>query len=85
MNVTILPGINRAEVLSSGRQPHKVQAMFLGVKETWYEYGTIKRLRRSQPTASQSATRSEKIAKKNKLKIFQNTQSTYQGMSRKLY
>ena len=58
--------------------------MFLGIKGTWYEYGTIvKTFKKSQPTASQSATRGEKIAKEYKLKILQNKKSTYQGMSPK--
>ena len=38
-------------------------------------------LKISQPTVSQSATRGEKIAKENKLKLLQNKQSMYQGMS----
>jgi len=47
--------------------------MFPGVKGIWYEYGTfVKTLKISQPTASQSATRGEKNAKKNKLKLLQN-------------
>jgi len=47
--------------------------MFLCIKGTWYEYGTIvKTFKKSQPTASQSATRSEKNAKENKLKLLQN-------------
>ena len=33
-----------------------------------------KRLKISQPTASQSANRGEKIAKENKLKLLQNNQ-----------
>jgi len=55
--------------------------MFLGIKGTWHEYDTIvKTLKNistyskpiSQPTASQSATRGEKIAKENKLKLLKN-------------
>jgi REP element-mobilizing transposase RayT len=65
-------GINRSEVLSSGRQPHKVQARSLLCFWASRELGMSmvqlsKRLKISQPTASQSATRGEKIAKENKL------------------
>ena len=61
-------GINRAEVLSSGRQPHKVQARSLVCFWASRELGMSmvqlsKRLKISQPTASQSANRGEKIAK----------------------
>jgi len=60
-------GINRSEVLSSGRQPHKVQARSLLCFWASRELGMSmvqlsKRLKISQPTASQSATRGEKIA-----------------------
>ena len=70
-------GMNRAEVLSSGRQPHKVQARSLVCFWASRELGMSmvqlsKRLKISQPTASQSATRGEKIAKKNKLKLMKN-------------
>ena len=69
--------INRSEVLSSGRQPHKVQARSLVCFWASRELGMnmvqlSKRLKISQPTASQSATRGEKIAKENKLKLLQN-------------
>jgi len=47
--------------------------MFLGIKETWYEYGAVvKMFKNISPTVSQSATRGEKIAKENKLKLLQN-------------
>ena len=70
-------GMNRAEVLSSGRQPHKVQARSLLCFWASRELGMSmvqlsKRLKISQPTASQSATRGEKIAKENKLKLLKN-------------
>jgi len=70
-------GINRSEVLSSGRQPHKVQARSLLCFWASRELGMSmvqlsKRLKISQPTASQSATRGEKIAKENKLKLLKN-------------
>ncbi|MBW2608073.1 MAG: hypothetical protein JRD05_10610 [Deltaproteobacteria bacterium] len=55
--LTILPGINRVEVLISGRE--------LGMSMVQLS----KRFKISQPTASQSATRGEKIAKENKLKL----------------
>ena len=42
-----------------------------------------KRLKISQLTVRQSGTRGEKFAKENKLKLLQNKQSTYQGMSLK--
>lgn len=38
------------------------------------------RLKISSMTVNQSATRGEKIAKKNKLKLLQNKYSTFQGM-----
>ena len=70
-------GINRAEVLSSGRQPHKVQARSLVCFWASRELGMSmvqlsKRLKISQPTTSQSVTRGEKIAKENKLKLLKN-------------
>jgi REP-associated tyrosine transposase len=70
-------GMNRAEVLSSGRQPHKVQARSLVCFWASRELGMSmiqlsKRLKISQPTASQSATRGEKVAKENKLKLLKN-------------
>jgi len=70
-------GINRSEVLSSGRQPHKVHARSLLCFWASRELGMSmvqlsKRLKISQPTASQSATRGEKIAKENKLKLLKN-------------
>jgi len=70
-------GMNRAEVLSSGRQPHKVNARSLLCFWASRELGMsmvqlLKRLKISQPTASQSATRDEKIAKENKLKLLKN-------------
>ena len=47
--------------------------MFLDIKETRYEYVQFsKHSKISQPTASQSATRGEKIVKENKLKLLQN-------------
>ncbi len=70
-------GMNRAEVLSSGRQPHKVQARSLLCFWASRELGISmvqlsKLLKISQPTVSQSATRGEKIAKENKLKLLKN-------------
>ena len=70
-------GINRSEVLSSGRQPHKVQARSLVCFWASRELGMSmiqlsKRLKISQATVSQSATRGEKIAKENKLKLLKN-------------
>ena len=70
-------GINRSEVLSSGRQPLKVQARSLLCFWASRELGMSmvqlsKRLKISQPTVSQSATRGEKIAKENKLKLLKN-------------
>jgi REP-associated tyrosine transposase len=70
-------GINRSEVLSSGRQPHKVQARSLVCFWASRELGMSmiqlsKRLKISQPTASQSATRGEKIVTENKLKLLKN-------------
>jgi putative transposase len=61
-------GINRAEVLSSGKQPHKVLARSLVCFWASRELGrnTVqlsKRLKISQPKVSQSANRSKKIAK----------------------
>jgi REP-associated tyrosine transposase len=75
--LSYLVGMNRAEVLSSGRQPHKVQARSLVCFWASRELGMSmiqlsKRLKISQPTASQSATRGEKIAKENKLKLLKN-------------
>jgi REP-associated tyrosine transposase len=75
--LSYLVGINRSEVLSSGRQPHKVQARSLVCFWASRELGMSmiqlsKRLKISQPTASQSATRGEKIAKENKLKLLKN-------------
>lgn len=70
-------GMNRAEVLSSGRQPDKVQARSLVCFWASRELGMSmvelsKRLRISQPTASQSSARGEKIAKENRLKLLKN-------------
>ena len=41
----------------------------------------LKRLKISRPTTIQSATRCEKIAKENKLKLLQNKLSKYKMMS----
>jgi hypothetical protein len=70
-------GVNRAEVLSSGRQPHRVQARSLVCFWASRELGMSmvelsKRLKISQPTVSQSANRGEKIAKENKLNLLQS-------------
>ena len=70
-------GMNRDEVLSSGRQPDKVQARSLVCFWASRELGMSlvqlsKRLKISEPTASQSASRGEKIAKENKLKLLKN-------------
>jgi len=47
--------------------------MFLCIKGTWYEYGTlVKTLKNISPTVSHSKTHGEKIAKENKLKLLQN-------------
>ena len=69
--------INRAEVFSSGSQPHKVQMRSLVCFRASREFGMSmvqlpKRLKTSQLAASQSATRDEKIAKENKLKLLQH-------------
>ena len=58
-------------------QPHKVQARSLVCFWASRELGMSmvqlsKRLNISQPTVSQFATRGEKIAKENKLKLLQN-------------
>jgi len=79
-------GINRAEVLSSGRQPHRVQARSLGCFWASRELGMSmvelsKRVKISQPSVSQSANRCEKIAKENKLNLLQSKYSIYQGTS----
>ena len=71
--------INRAEVLSSGRQPHKVKARSLVCFWVSRELGMSmvqlsKRLKISQPIANQSATCGEKIAKENKLKLLKSNQ-----------
>ena len=70
-------GIKRAEVLSSGRQPRRVQARSLVCFWASRELGMSmvelsKRLKISQPTVSQSANRGEKIAKENKLNLLQS-------------
>jgi len=70
-------GVNRSEVLSSGRQPHRVQARSLICFWASRELGMSmvelsKRLKISQPTVSQSANRGEKIAKENKLTLLQS-------------
>ncbi|MEA3435655.1 MAG: hypothetical protein U9R43_04265 [Thermodesulfobacteriota bacterium] len=71
--------VNRSEVLSSGRQPHKVQARslvcFLASRELDMSMVQLsKRLKISQPAVSQSATSGEKIAKENKLKLLKSNQ-----------
>jgi len=70
-------GVNRAEVLSPGRQPRRVQARSLVCYWASRELGMSmvelsKRLKISQPTVSQSANRGEKIAKENRLNLFQS-------------
>jgi len=70
-------GMSRSEVLSSGRQPNKVKARslvcFLASRELGMSMVELsKRLRISQPTASQSASRGEKIAKESGLKLLEN-------------
>jgi len=70
-------GMNRSEVLSSGRQPHKVKARSLLCFWASRKLGISmvqlsKRLKISPPTVSQSATRGEKIAKENNLKLLDN-------------
>jgi REP-associated tyrosine transposase len=69
-------GVNRAEVLSSGRQPLRVKARSLVCFWATRELGMSmvelsKRLKISQPTVSQSASRGEVIAKENKLNLVQ--------------
>ena len=69
-------GINRAEALSPGRQPRRVQARSLVCFWATRELGMSmvelsKRLKISQPTVSQSANRGEKIATENRLNLFQ--------------
>ncbi|MDF1593667.1 MAG: transposase [Desulfobacterales bacterium] len=66
---------DQADVLSSGRQPHRVKARSLLCFWASRELGMSmvelsKRLKISQPTASQSANRGEKIARENKLKLL---------------
>ncbi len=70
-------GVNRAEVLSPGRQPRRVQARSLVCYWASRELGMSmvelsKRLKISQPTVSQSANRGEKIAKENRLNLFKS-------------
>ena len=68
-------GIEKSEVLSAGRQPHRVKARSLlcfwasrGLGMSMVELS--KRLNISQPTASQSASRGEKIATEIGLKLL---------------
>jgi len=68
-------GVNRAEILSSGRQPRRVQARSLVCFWASRELGISmveisKRLKISQPTVSQSASRGEKIVKENNLNLL---------------
>jgi len=68
-------GIEKAEVLSSGRQPHRVKARSLLCFWASRDLGMSmvelsKRLNISQPTASQSASRGEKIATEIGLKLL---------------
>ena len=70
-------GVNRAEVLSPGRQPRRVQARSLVCYWASRELGMSmvelsKRLKISQPSVSQSANRGEKIAKENRLNLLQS-------------
>ena len=67
-------GTDKAEVLSQGRQPHRVKARSLLCFWASRDLGMSivelsKRLRISQPTASQSANRGEKIARESDLKL----------------
>jgi len=54
--------------------PYKVlTSVLLGIKGTWYEYGTIVKTQKiSQPTVSKSATSGEKNTKENKIKLLKN-------------
>jgi REP element-mobilizing transposase RayT len=68
-------GIEKAEVLSAGRQPQRVKARSLLCFWTSRDLGMSmvelsKRLKISQPTASQSASRGEKIAIEGGLKLL---------------
>jgi len=70
-------GINRAEILTSGRQLHKVQARSLACLWASREPGMnmvrlSKRFKISQSAADQSATCGGKIVKENKLKLVEN-------------
>ena len=69
--VAELLGIDRTELLLPGRQPHRVKARSMMCYWASRELGMsmvelAKRLKISEPTVSQSATRGEKIVKKNK-------------------
>ena len=69
--------INRAEVLSSGRRPNRVKVrrfacFWVSRKPGMSMVQLSRRLKISQPTAKESATRGEKITKKNKLELLQN-------------
>ncbi len=68
-------GIDKAEVFSAGRQPHRVEARsslcFWASRDLGMSMVELsKRLKISQPTASQSARRGEKIAKESGLKLL---------------
>jgi putative transposase len=68
-------GIKKADVLSAGRQPIRVQARSLLCFWASRELGMTmvdlsKRLKISQPTVSQSATRGEKIARESNLRLL---------------
>ena len=68
-------GIDKGDALGSGRQPDRVKARSLLCFWASRELGMSmvelsKRLKISQPTASQSAKRGEKIAAENNLKLL---------------
>ena len=73
--VSELLSIDRTEVLLPGRQPHRVIARSMVCYWASRELGMsmvelAKLLKISEPTVSQSATRGEKIVKKNKYKLI---------------
>ena len=73
--VATVLGIAKSEVLSEGRQPTRVKARNLLCFWASRELGMTmvelsNRLKISQPTVSQSASRGEKIARENDLNLF---------------
>jgi len=73
--VAAVLGIDKVDILSAGRQPTRVKARSLLCFWASRELGMSmvnlsKRLKISQPTVSQSASRGEKIARKNDLNLL---------------